>query len=93
MIDTLTQALGSNHTLASMLIRCARGLSHQRGAQPRPVLAKLAPVDLSRAAFTTGMIRRTPAAQVPAAFMDRRGRQLPSCPAPRRSRSTCNEYC
>ena len=67
MIGTLTKGFGSNHTLA-VNVSDARAVFRISGAHSRDVLAKLAPVDLSPAAFTPGMIRRTRLAQVPAAF-------------------------
>ncbi len=46
----------------------ARVLFSLKGKRSREVLAKLAPVDLSREAFQPGQIRRTRLAQVAAAF-------------------------
>ncbi|MEO0912212.1 MAG: sarcosine oxidase subunit gamma family protein [Pseudomonadota bacterium] len=46
----------------------ARAIFAIEGARAREVLAKLAPVDLSREAFGEGQIRRTRLAQVAAAF-------------------------
>ncbi|MBB3995337.1 sarcosine oxidase subunit gamma [Sulfitobacter undariae] len=63
----LQEKLAKYHALA-VNVSDARAMFEIRGPHARGVLAKLAPVDLSPAAFTTGMFRRTRIAQVPAAF-------------------------
>ena len=63
----LTEKLAGTHALA-VNVSDARAVFEVRGPNAREVMAKLAPVDLSPAAFTTGMFRRTRLAQVPAAF-------------------------
>lgn len=64
MIETTLEA---EHALAAD-VSDARSLFTISGSQSRDVLAKLAPVDLSPAAFKPGEFRRTRLAQVPAAF-------------------------
>ncbi len=66
-LQMLTDRLGSSHALA-VDVSDARAVFRVSGAPAREVLAKLCPVDLSPAAFTPGMFRRTRMAQVPAAF-------------------------
>ncbi|WP_297769823.1 sarcosine oxidase subunit gamma family protein [uncultured Roseovarius sp.] len=66
-IATLEEALKGQHFLA-VNVSDARTYLHLSGAGARETLAKLCPVDLSEAAFTPGMFRRTRMAQVPAAF-------------------------
>jgi len=66
-IATLDGALTGQHYLA-VNVSDARTYMQVSGAGAREVLAKLCPVDLSEAAFTPGMFRRTRMAQVPAAF-------------------------
>jgi len=66
-LAVLQSALASDHALA-VNVSDARAMFAVSGPQARDVLAKLAPVDLSPAAFTPGMIRRTRLAQVAAAF-------------------------
>ncbi|MEQ8900386.1 MAG: sarcosine oxidase subunit gamma family protein [Roseovarius sp.] len=66
-IATLEAALKGQHFLA-VNVSDARTYMQLSGAGAREVLAKLCPVDLSEAAFTPGMFRRTRMAQVPAAF-------------------------
>lgn len=68
--DVLTgmqQALGKAHGLV-VNVSDARACFRISGPHAREVMAKLCPVDLSPAAFTRGMFRRTRMAQVPAAF-------------------------
>ena len=66
-IATLEEALKGQHFLA-VNVSDARTYMQVSGAGARETLAKLCPVDLSPAAFTPGMFRRTRMAQVPAAF-------------------------
>ncbi|WP_212526095.1 sarcosine oxidase subunit gamma family protein [Actibacterium sp. MT2.3-13A] len=66
-VATMTGALSGEHSLVAD-VSDARALFRIEGPGAREVLAKLAPVDLSPAAFAPGMIRRTRLAQVPAAF-------------------------
>lgn len=66
-IATLEEALVGQHFLA-LNVSDARALLRISGGGARETLAKLCPVDLSEAAFTPGMVRRTRMAQVPAAF-------------------------
>ena len=65
--DRLAAALASQHALV-VNVSDARAVLAVSGTGAREVLAKLAPVDLSPAAFQPGMIRRTRLAQAPAAF-------------------------
>lgn len=67
---TLAEALATSHALV-LDVSDARQLFTVRGQGARDVLAKLAPVDLSPAAFPVGTFRRTRLAQVPAAFWAR----------------------
>ena len=66
-LAVLTKGLMGKHYLATD-VSDARAVFRIRGAGVRDVLAKLTPTDLSPAAFTTGMLRRTRLAQVAAAF-------------------------
>ena len=61
------KALGETHALA-VDVSDARAVFRVSGPHAREVLAKLAPVDLSTAAFGQDDFRRTRLAQVPAAF-------------------------
>lgn len=61
------KTLGKTHALA-VNVSDARAVFRVAGPNARDVLAKLAPVDLSPAAFTPGQFRRTRLAQVAAAF-------------------------
>ncbi len=63
----MQEALGAAHGLVAN-VSDARAVFRVSGPAMRDVIAKLAPVDLSPAAFTPGMIRRTRLAQVAAAF-------------------------
>ena len=63
----IAKALEGEHALA-VNVSDARALFLIEGADAREVLAKLAPVDLSRDVFTPGMFRRTRLAQAPVAF-------------------------
>ena len=68
--DTLAKmhkALGKTHALA-VDVSDARACLRVSGPNAREVMAKLAPVDLTPAAFQVGMFRRTRMAQVAAAF-------------------------
>ncbi|NNK78711.1 MAG: sarcosine oxidase subunit gamma [Litoreibacter sp.] len=60
-------ALAKEHALV-VNVSDARAVFAIRGAGAREVLAKLAPVDLSKERFEPGQFRRTRLAQVPAAF-------------------------
>lgn len=66
-LDKMRVALGDAHGLA-VDVSDARAVFRVAGRGAREVMAKLAPVDLRRAAFGQGMFRRTRLAQVPAAF-------------------------
>ncbi|EPX79282.1 sarcosine oxidase subunit gamma [Litoreibacter arenae] len=66
----IAKALAADHALA-VNVSDARAVFSIEGAGAREVLAKLAPVDLSRKAFTKGMFRRTRLAQAPVAFWAR----------------------
>jgi len=66
-VATMTEAMAGEHSLA-VDVSDARAVFRIEGPGAREVLAKLAPVDLSPAAFAPGTIRRTRLAQVPAAF-------------------------
>lgn len=63
----LQEKLAKSHALA-VNVSDARAVFEVRGPHAREVMAKLAPVDLDPAQFTSGMFRRTRLAQVPAAF-------------------------
>jgi sarcosine oxidase subunit gamma len=67
VLEKMTKAFGKAHALA-VNVSDARACFRVRGPCAREVLAKLCPVDLSPAAFTAGMFRRTRMAQVPAAL-------------------------
>ena len=64
---SLSEKLAKLHALCAN-VSDARAVFEVRGPNAREVMAKLAPVDLHPAQFTTGMFRRTRIAQVPAAF-------------------------
>lgn len=66
-LAALSQALASTHALVAN-VSDARAMFRVSGPATRDVIAKLAPVDMSRAVFVPGMIRRTRLAQVAAAF-------------------------
>ncbi len=66
-VDALSKALKSTHHLA-VNVSDARAVFQISGEKMRDVIGKVAPVDLSPAAFPVGQIRRTRATQVPAAF-------------------------
>lgn len=66
-VDTLTQALENVHHLA-VDVSDARTSFKLDGNAAREVLAKGAPVDLSRGAFGVGDVRRTRISHVAAAF-------------------------
>lgn len=66
-IATLEKALSGQHFLAHN-VSDARTVLRISDAGAREILAKLCPVDLSEAAFSPGMVRRTRMAQIPAAF-------------------------
>ncbi len=66
-VEKATKALSGTHALVAN-VSDARAVFHLSGTNSRDVLAKLAPVDLSRDVFAPGEIRRTRLAQVPAAF-------------------------
>ena len=66
-LATLEAALAGQHFLA-VNVSDARAHLHVAGSGARETLAKLCPVDLSRQAFTPGMVRRTRMAQIAAAF-------------------------
>ncbi|WP_372572395.1 sarcosine oxidase subunit gamma [Ruegeria jejuensis] len=63
----MVKTLGSSHALA-VNVSDARAVFRVSGDYAREVLAKLAPVDLSKEAFKPGDFRRTRLAQVAAAF-------------------------
>ncbi|SNR26895.1 sarcosine oxidase subunit gamma [Puniceibacterium sediminis] len=65
-VTKLTEALGDTHALA-VDVSDARVVFTLTGTHIRDVIAKLAPVDMSPAAFRPGMVRRTRFAQVAAA--------------------------
>lgn len=65
--ETLSEALTGTHHLAANMSD-ARAVFRVTGAKAREVIAKLAPVDMSPAAFPEGHARRTRLAQAPAAF-------------------------
>ncbi|TNF59257.1 MAG: sarcosine oxidase subunit gamma [Rhodobacteraceae bacterium] len=66
-IEKMRKTLAGEFALA-VDVSDARCVFDVSGSAAREVLAKLAPVDLSPAAFTPGMFRRTKLAQVPAAI-------------------------
>ena len=66
-VVALDAALTGQHALA-VNVSDARAVFQIGGPGAREVLARLCPVDLSLAAFSTGETRRTRLAQVPAAF-------------------------
>ena len=66
-IAALDNALKGQHYMA-VDVSDSRAVFRLRGASARDVLAKLTPTDLSPAAFQPGMLRRSRAAQVAAAF-------------------------
>ncbi|MEQ6202718.1 sarcosine oxidase subunit gamma family protein [Sulfitobacter sp. HNIBRBA2951] len=66
-VAALNTKLAKQHALC-VNVSDARAVFEVRGPRAREVMAKLAPVDLAPAQFTTGMFRRTRIAQVPAAF-------------------------
>lgn len=66
-VATLNDALKGSHALVAN-VSDARAVFEISGSGSRDVLAKLAPVNLSRDAFASDEIRRTRIAQVPAAF-------------------------
>lgn len=66
-VAALIEAFKGAHAMA-VNVSDARAVFTVSGAGAREVLAKLAPVDLSREAFGAGDFRRTRFAQVPAAF-------------------------
>ena len=66
-IAKMESALAKQHALV-VNVSDARASFRVSGPRAREVMAKLAPVDLSPAAFRPGMFRRTKLAQVPAAF-------------------------
>lgn len=63
----ISEALGAEHCMA-VNVSDARAIFRISGQGAREVLAKGAPVDLSRQAFGTGDLRRTRVGQLPAAF-------------------------
>lgn len=66
-VEALTKKLAGEHMLASNMSD-ARAVFQLRGAAVREVLAKLAPLDMSRDAFSVGSFRRSRLAQTPAAI-------------------------
>ncbi len=66
-VAQLSADLAGEHALAAN-VSDARVVFKITGEGTREVLAKIAPVDLSRAAFGAGQIRRSRVAQVAAAF-------------------------
>jgi len=66
-VAMLTKALSGTHFLAAN-VSDARAVFRVVGDKAREVMAKLAPVDMSSAAFPEGHFRRTRLAQAPAAF-------------------------
>ncbi|MEX0317559.1 MAG: sarcosine oxidase subunit gamma [Ruegeria sp.] len=66
-LAAMTNALSGVHALA-VNVSDARAVFRITGASAREVLGKLAPVDLSPAAFGLGQIRRSRLAQVAGAF-------------------------
>ncbi|WP_204114708.1 sarcosine oxidase subunit gamma [Shimia biformata] len=67
IVVALNDALKGEHALA-VNVSDARAVFRIAGDHAAEVLAKLAPVDLSDAAFPPGSFRRTRLAQIPAAF-------------------------
>lgn len=65
-LDMMHKTLAGTHAL-TVDVSDARVAFDLSGPNAREVLAKLVPVDLSPAAFTPGMFRRTRMAQIPAA--------------------------
>lgn len=66
-LEKMRKGLAGTHALA-VDVSDARAMFRVAGKGARDVMAKLAPVDFRRAAFTPGMFRRARLAQVPAAF-------------------------
>ncbi len=66
-VTSIDKALKGIHFMA-VDMSDSRAVFRIRGAAARDVLAKLTPTDLSPAAFQPGMLRRSRAAQVAAAF-------------------------
>ena len=66
-LETLNKASEGHFALVAN-VSDARAVFEVKGPNAREVMAKLAPVDMSPAAFASGMFRRTRMAQVPAAF-------------------------
>lgn len=64
--DELASQLSQAHALV-VPVSDARAVFALKGSKLREVIAKLAPVDMSRQAFHPGMVRRTRLGQVPAA--------------------------
>lgn len=67
LLAKLEQGLAQFHALA-VNVSDARACFTLQGAATREVLAKLAPVDMSKDGFAVGQVRRTRLAQVAAAF-------------------------
>jgi sarcosine oxidase subunit gamma len=67
LCNALSVGLKDMHALVAN-VSDARAVFELKGAHIRDVLAKLAPVDMSREQMCPGMLRRTRLAQVPAAF-------------------------
>lgn len=65
--SSLARALSAQHALV-LNVSDARAILRIEGPGVREVIAKLAPVDMSAAAFQPGQIRRTRLAQIAAAF-------------------------
>ena len=66
VLAALTSALAGEHALA-VDVSDARAVFRIKGTRAREVLMKLCPVDLARASFGPGELRRTRVAQVAAA--------------------------
>lgn len=66
-LTAIGDAMAGAHHLA-VAVSDARALFRVSGPGARAVIAKLCPVDMTRAAFAPGEIRRTRMAQVPAAI-------------------------
>ncbi len=66
-LEKMGKSLAKAHALY-VDVSDARAVFELSGPHAREVLAKLVPVDLSPAAFTSGMFRRSRMAQIPAAF-------------------------
>ncbi|MEM7469798.1 MAG: sarcosine oxidase subunit gamma family protein [Pseudomonadota bacterium] len=66
-VTQLNEALAGTHFLVAN-VSDARAVFRVTGANARQVISKLAPVDMSPEAFSTGDFRRTRLAQTPAAF-------------------------